>query len=256
MAVLTRLPWSGKLLALLVAPGLLLIASSCGGESDSSTNPPDGTANLFINPGLEDGSEPWLAMTAAVNPDPEVHFVRTEEVAHSGKASALLQMRDPAEEQGDAKVYYLVQEVTPAEFPEVVRGYYRVGHWNKGTTRQYLQFVVIAFASDNAPKDSQGVPFPNHQIRYPLAGINSPPFAIANARFVFLTREEPVLGEWIAFERNIKEDFESLWGAAPAGFDKLRILFEVRWDSKEPGSPSEADVYYDDLYVGPAAGGD
>jgi hypothetical protein len=37
-------------------------------------------------------------------------------------------------------------------------------------------------------------------------------------------------------------------------FDKLRILFEKRWDSKEAGSPAEADAFYDDLYVGPASG--
>jgi hypothetical protein len=75
-------------------------------------------------------------MTAAVNQTGATHFVRTEEVSHTGKASAQLNMRDPAEEQGNAKVYYLVQEVTPAEF-QVVSGYYRVNHWVKGTTRQY-----------------------------------------------------------------------------------------------------------------------
>jgi hypothetical protein len=254
MAVLMQRPRLGKLAAFFVLLGLVLIVVSCGDGGDETSAGSDADGNIFINPGLEEGSEPWASMTAAVNPDPLLHFVRTEDVAHSGTASALLRMRDGAEAGGDARVYYLVQEVTPEEFPEVVSGFYNVQYWNKGTPRQYLQFVVIAFSSDNAPRDPSGVPFPNHQIRYILAGINSPPFPIANAHFVFISRDEPVLGEWISFERNIKEDFENLWGAAPVGFDRIRVLFEVRWDGKEPGSPSEADVFYDDLYIGPAPG--
>jgi hypothetical protein len=50
----------------------------------------------------------------------------------------------------------------------------------------------------------------------------------------------------------VSEDFERLWGKAPEDFEKLRLLFEVRWDNKVAGaSAAEADVYYDDLYAGP-----
>ncbi len=242
----------GKLgkFSVVLLPLLVLGALSCG-DSESATSPTStqsADGNLLLNAGLEDGPEPWLTFTNAVNPDPQVHFVRTEAVAHSGKASAFLQMRDSPEVAGKAKVYYLVQEVQPGEFPEVVRGYYKVENWKKGTIRQYLQFVVIVFGVDNLPGG-----FPNHQIRYPLAGIDSPPFAIGNAYFDFITRTEPVSGQWIPFETNIKDDFKRLWGAVPQGFDKIRILFEVRWDAKEAGSAAEADVYYDDLYLGPAS---
>jgi hypothetical protein len=199
------------------------------------------TKNVFGNPGFEDDKLPWFALKP---PDFEI-----SDVAHSGKSSALLRMREPPEAAG-AKVFYLVQEVAPTEFPEVISGYYRVENWIKGTAKQYLQFVVIAFASENAPEG-----FPNHQIRYLLAGINSDPFAIANAQFVYLSREEPVTGEWVPFKVNVKQDFIDLWGAAPEGYERIRLLFEVRYDDRVPGNTSsEADVYYDDLYFGPAAG--
>jgi hypothetical protein len=210
--------------------------------------PPAGTANLFGNPGLEDDSQYWFALH-----DETVET--TTAVAHSGQASAHLMMRDTADVTG-AKVYYLVQEVAPAEFPELISGYYRVDNWVRGTAKQYLQFVVIAFAPTNMTKDKQGLPldepFSNYQIRFPLAGISGEPFLIANAFFKFLGTEDPRQGEWVYFESNIKQDFQDLWGTVPEGYSKLRILFEVRFDDKEVGSAAEADVYYDDLYMGPA----
>lgn len=209
----------------------------------TSASPLPETGNILVNPGLEDGSEPWISLSE------DTGFRRTEERAHSGKASALLRMREGPGEEG-ARVYYLVQEVRPQELPEVVRGYYRVENWKKGTLKQYLQFVVIAWEPDNFPTSA-----PNWQIRYPLAGIDSPPFFIGNAHFVFLGKEEPVEGEWVKFETNVKDDFERLWGQAPEGFEFLRILFEVRFDGQiAAGDSAEADVYYDDLYFGPADG--
>lgn len=242
----------------LLALGILLPACSdddSATPTDTGTTPtvapspggtpgPDGGGNLFLNPGFEEGSDPWYSL------NPVTSFVRTEERPHTGTGSAFFKMRDPATAEG-AKVYYLIQEVTPEQFPETVSGYYRVENWNKGTIRQYLQFVVIAFGPKNFPTTS-----PNYQIRYLLAGIDSPPFAIGNAYFVFLSREEPVQGEWVHFEVPVKEDFENLWGAAPEDYEKLRILFEVRWDEKAAGDGApEADVYYDDLYIGPPQGG-
>lgn len=245
-------PAGGVLAAMLrrfpvVVLGLALVALSCNGDDSQPNGPPaspqpDGAANLFLNPGLEDGADPWFFLK------PDGPFTRTDALAQSGEYSAMFEMRDPPEAM-DAKVYYLVQEIAPAEFPEFLSGYYRVEKWEKGTPKQYLQFVVIAFGVDNLPGG-----FPNHQIRYILAGIDSPPFPITNAHFIFLGKEEPALGEWVRFETNVREDFERLWGAAPEGFEKIRILFEVRWDSKTPGNAAEADVYYDDLYFGPAGG--
>jgi hypothetical protein len=207
--------------------------------------PVEGQANLFHNADFESGEEPWCT----VHPGESTKFQVSQDYAHSGESSALLQMRVPAEEEGHAKVFYLVQEVTPEEFPELISGYYRVENWIRGTPKQYLQFVVIAFDVPNLPGG-----YPNHQMRYPLAGISEEPFEIGNAYFVFIGKGEPVTGEWVYFERNIREDFQQFWGAAPEGFSKIRILFEVRYDEKEAGlTPAEADVYYDDLYMGPAS---
>ncbi|UCH86443.1 MAG: hypothetical protein JSU97_07925 [Dehalococcoidia bacterium] len=255
-------------LALLAIAGLALLslAAACEEEDEGPTTtpaatsaatstplasecvpqePPEGQANLFHNPGLESGREPWCSL----HPEQVPPFEVSQDFAQSGESSALLRMRVPAEEVGKAKVFYLVQEVTPEEFPELISGYYRVESWSKGTPKQYLQFVVIAFDVVNLEAG-----YPNYQMRYPLAGISEEPFNIANAFFVFLTKEEPRTGEWIYFERNIKEDFEQFWGVAPEGFSKLRVLFEVRYDDKQAGTtPAEADVYYDSLYMGPAS---
>jgi hypothetical protein len=200
--------------------------------------PPAGGANLFGNPGLEEGTKYWFAL--------DQQTLQTSTVAHSGQASAYLQMRDPPEATGP-KVYYLIQEIDPAEFPEFISGYYRVDNWKRGAEKQYLQFAVIAFNPTNL-----GNQYPNYQMRYPLAGISEEPFDIVNAYFNFLSREDPRQGEWVYFEANIKQDFEKYWTAAPEGYSKIRILFEVRYDDKGAGNAAEADVYYDDLYIGPA----
>lgn len=238
-----RIHWS------IVGLGLMLVAAACGGSSEplqaaapcgDGPQPPPPTDNVFANPSFEDGSGPWCFLKPPA-------FIVSEDVAHSGSTSARLPLRADESEEGN-KIAYLVQEIKVEEFPEVLSGYYRVENWNKGTEKQYLQFVVIVWGADNAPSG-----FQNHQIRYLLAGIDSPPFAIANAQFVFVSREDPPVDEWIPFERNVAEDFENLWGAVPQGFEYIRVLFEVRYDDKAVGEgPLGADVYYDDLYLGPA----
>ncbi len=201
---------------------------------------PADEVNVLINAGFEEGGDPWFALKP-----PEFEL---SDVARSGQSSAYLKMREPPESAG-AKVFYLVQEVKPTKFPEVISGYYRVDNWVRGTPKQYLQFVVIVSGAANRPPE-----FPNHQIRYLLAGIQEDPFVINNAKFVYLTKAEPKQGEWVPFKVNVKQDFLDLWGAVPENFDCIRLLFEVRYDEKIPGSGTpEADVYYDDLHFGPAA---
>jgi hypothetical protein len=241
--------------AVIITPLLALVISSCfgGGDGDdtSSSSPEPGyagacldaepgTSNTLQNGGFEEGAEPWITLA-----DASGFQVSTEQV-HSGENSALLRMRDPAE-AAEEKVYYLVQEVRPDEFPEVVCGYYRVENWKKGSLHQYLQAVAIVFAPANLPTT-----YPNYQIRYLLAGADSPPFSITNGKFVFVTREDPKVGEWVPFELNLREDFEELWGQVPEGYEFVRLLFEVRWDNKVAGeAPAEADAFYDDLFAGP-----
>lgn len=240
-----------RLRHVLLLVGALLLSAACGGAGGQPVpSPPSGGAavpeNLFLNPDFEGDEQPWFSMTTeAWGPSFEVIG---ESAAHDGNRSALLEMRAGSEAAG-AKIFGVVQEIMPDQFPEVVSGYYRVDDWTRGTEKQYMQFVVIVFEASNTP-----VTAPNHQIRYLLAGIDEPPFDITNARFVFVGTDEPVTGQWVYFERNIRDDFQELWGAVPEGFSKIRILFEVRYDDKTVGlGEVKADVFYDDLYVGPAA---
>ena len=225
--------------ALLLPLLALSVVAACGGAQSPA-------GNLFKNPGLEEGESPWFSLSTEAW---GARFQVSQAAAHGGTASALLEMRAEQATEG-AKVFGVVQEVSPRRFPELVSGFYRVENWSRGTPKQYLQFVVIAIGDTNLPGG-----YPNHQIRFLLAGIDEPPFQISNAKFVFVNKEEPVTGRWVYFERNIKKDFEELWGAAPENFEKLRLLFEVRYDDKAAGSGNvKADVYYDDLYMGPASG--
>jgi len=226
-------------LALLLAA--LALSAACG-SSPEGLNPPEGP-NLFLNPGFEQGEKPWISLTTGVWGTP---FAVSQDAAHSGQHSAFLQMRGT--EEAGARVFGVVQEVNPKEFPELISGYYRVGQWTRGTDTQYLQFVVIAFGATNMPGD-----YPNHQIRYLLAGASRQPIFIENARFIYVGWEEPTPDGWVYFERNVRQDFIDQWGAAPEGFSMIRVLFEVRYDDKEAGvTDPMADVFYDDLYLGPA----
>jgi hypothetical protein len=230
---------------LLVAALLVLAvaAGACSGDDDNDDDDGGQTSdggNVFGNGGFEDGRDPWYSLKP---PDFEI----SSDIVHSGSASAALPFTEPDSAEGNS-IYYLVQETSPDVFPEYISGSYFVDSWEKGTEKMYLQFVVIVFNSKNLQAD-----YSNHQIRYILSGIKSPPFAIANADFVFLTREEPVVGEWVDFSRNLADDFKDVWGNVPEGFDSIRVLFEVRYDDKLAGEgPIQADVYYDDLYMGPA----
>jgi hypothetical protein len=239
---------------LIVLAVALVFVVGCGGESSSqrtaATPRQPGTGadvpeNVFQNGSFELGEAPWISLSSEAWGTP---FRLTDEVAHSGRYSALLEMRAPSEATG-AKVFGVVQEVSPSQFPEIISGYYRVNSWQRGTQKQYLQFAVIVWGATNLPGG-----FPNHQMRYPLAGISEPPFLLANAKFVFVGTQEPRVGEWVYFERPIKEDFREAWGAVPEGFSSIRVLFETRYDDKQAGSQLGADVVFDDLYMGPAAG--
>jgi hypothetical protein len=62
----------------------------------------------------------------------------------------------------------------------------------------------------------------------------------------------PTTDGWVYFERNIRQDFLDQWGSVPEGFSSIRILFESRYEEKPAGAEVAADVFYDDLYLGPA----
>jgi hypothetical protein len=213
-----------------------VLAWSCGGGEKP-------TGNLFINPGFEQGSGPWASLTTEAW---EPHFDLATGEGHEAPASAFLQMRTDDTSPG-TRIWGVMQEVSPKKFPDLLEGWYRVDNWDHATAKQYLQVVVIAFGSTNAPEN-----FPNHQIRYILGGISAPPFVINNAKYVFINTADPVQGQWQEFRRDVANDFRELWGDVPRGFEKIRVLFEVRYDDKTPTEHPAADVHYDDLYLGSA----
>ena len=215
----------------------VLLARSCGGGGDKKNEGP----NLLANPGFEEGKNPWYSMETSGWGAP---FEVSDAVAHSGQYSAHLSLSRPPQ-PNQHEVLGAVQSLTPSSFPEFLSGFYRVEDWKRGTDIQYLQFVVIAILPENAG---------NIQIRYLLAGTATEPFEIGNAKFVFLSKEEPKIGEWVHFERNVADDFQQLWGQAPEKVQELRVFFEARYDSPTAIQPDVGgDVYYDDLYVGSKA---
>lgn len=216
----------------------------------SATPPATALGNALQNGGFESGSEPWTSLTT---PDWGTAFTLAQQQAHSGANSAYVRLR--SEDGGATKVYGVVQELSPGQLPETLSGYYYVDRWEQGTPKQYLQFVVIVHGAINIPPEVRGLGANNHQIRYILAGVETQPTDIANSRYVFVGKDQPKVGQWVRFERNVRQDFCELWGSLPAGFTSIRVFFETRWDDRaDTDGPSAADVYYDDIYWGPASG--
>lgn len=222
-------------LPLLLPLALLIVGCSSGKESGG-----DAGANLLVNPGFEQGADPWHTMTG----DAWSQTFDVADTAHSGVHSVHVQLTPPDQPLPN-KVFGVTQDIT--QMPEYVSGYYRVENWQKATPAQYLQFVVIVFTTD--PNTGQQT---NVQIRYLLAGASEEPFRIDNAKFIFIDKSEPVTGQWVHFGRNVKQDFQSVWGYVPQNVTSVRVFFEARYDSPTAIQPQiGGDVYYDDLYAGP-----
>jgi uncharacterized membrane protein (UPF0127 family) len=229
-------------------PDILAMAGSSEAtvpcDTPTITDASSTVGNSLANGGFEEGAAPWCSLDSSAWGTP---FFVSDARAFSGQQSALLKLK--SDDGGDARVYGVVQEVAMDEFPEMLSAEYFVDSWEQGTPNQYLQAVVIVWDADNVPAEVAGVG--NHQIRYILAGVDTQPTSISNARYVMVSEEQPRVGEWVRFERNVRQDFLDLWGSVPEGYDRLRVFFEVRWDDRMPDDgPSSADVYYDDLYFG------
>jgi hypothetical protein len=67
-------------------------------------------------------------------------------------------------------------------------------------------------------------------------------------RYVFLSRDAPVVGEWTYFAYPLREAFIAEGFALPSGFSSLDFMLEIR------SSADDAHAYFDDLYMGTQAG--
>jgi len=231
---------------------LLVACRGSGGASSAACGTTGG--NVFPNPGFEQGPNPWVSLMTDAWGAP---FSVSQRQARSGGNSALLELRSDQAPEKDLLIFGVVRDLTPEKLPETISGYYYVERWEQGTPIQYLQFAVVVDQAENRPEGLvfEGTPIPNHQIRYHLTQVGELPIGVSNAQYVKLSEEPPKLGQWVYFERNLCDDFKELWGDVPKGFKKLRVAFEARYEGRLPDHPpSAADVFFDDLYLGPAEG--
>lgn len=197
--------------------------------------------NLLRNPGFEQGRDGWTWKEQSLF---WRNFDITDTPTHSGKHSAKLTLVSDDAAMQTTKVVGVVQELPAPELPARVGGYYYVKDLTKSdpAVDLYLQVAVIVWG--DAP---QG--FPNHQLRYYLAGQSKPALNIGNAKVEIVDPSQPKTGTWIAFDLPLRADFERLWGAVPQGYERIEVFFEVRWDNMTPEGAVAAEVYFDDLFV-------
>lgn len=218
---------------------LLPALAAAGCAIDRHEAQPVASGNLLENASFEQGRAPWFVLATPNWEDFEI----TDQYAAHGRYSARLALRGEGSARS-TKIAGVIQEVSPREFPRRLSGSYRIEGWTRGTAKQYVQVVVIVFGNPGAK------PFPNHQIRYVLAGVDKPPLRMVNARYSFVGGSELQEGRWARFDLDLHADFQRLWGYVPKEFSKIRVLFEVRYDEKKAGEgAAAAHVYFDDLYL-------
>lgn len=196
--------------------------------------------NLLLNPGFEEGPGPWFAMDT----EAWVNFQISDSAGRGGTHAAYLPVR-AGERTPRAQIWGVSQYINPSTFPRKLSGWYRVDRWVRGAPNQYVQAVLMVWG--RLPDR----PFPNYTIRYPLGGVDKQPMFMSNGRYRFLRSELPPLGEWTYFETDPTADFKESWLLVPNVYAKLQVFFEARFDDRTDFfAPTEADVYFDDVYLG------
>jgi hypothetical protein len=141
-----------------------------------------------------------------------------------------------------------MQEVVPGKgFPECLEGWWKVDQWQRGTAKQYIQAVIISSVKIPGGGDKQ--------IRMVLSGMEQPSYNLTNARYFFADPARsftPRLGEWVEFRCETAKWFAEAWGSLPDPSLPVKVFVEARFDDRKEGDgPSVADVYFDDLWLGP-----
>jgi len=193
--------------------------------------------NILKDPGFEENSSEWVYLHWS--PVWESFTISTSQ-SRSGAQSAFLRLRGDETSQ-DSKIVGVVQDIYPDQMPRKLKGYYYVQNWVKGADLQYIQCAIMAF-------DVPGYADAPLQIRYILSGIDSEPFYLDNAKYIFISGDQPSQAEWVCFERGLLDDFRHSWGFIPE-FSMMRVVFEVRYDGI-PFTDCAADIYFDDVYLG------
>ncbi len=225
-------------IALLVAAAVL----SCASEGAA----PEAAPNLLENPSFEEGREPWYDMRRPHVPGWGT-FSISDAQAFDGRYALHLAL-DSADFPGRLGIAGAVQELPLARPPRMLRGRYRVEGWERGTSAQYIQIVVMVMSPLNFPEWREA----SVQLAFVLAGLREPPFEISNRRFEFLGPAEPELGRWIPFEIDLHRAFERQWTHLPRDGSAVRVFLEARFDGfdRSRGDRARADVYFDALHLG------
>lgn len=228
--------------------GCVFALSAC--QPQSSTPPRwQHSDNLFSNPSFEEGRAPWtsLADTSPYWGD----FDLSDTVSHSGKHSARLALDSLDPNPRGTKVWGVVRDIETDHLPRTVSGYFQVQGWELGTPIQYLQVAVLVMPTEKGFPEAFNDPVVPVQLAWVLGGINRPPFRILNRKFIFAGPLEIPQDRWVGFEFDLHRDFQEQWGFVPQEFEKIRILFEARYDGRQPGHGEvSGEVFYDDLYLG------
>jgi hypothetical protein len=222
---------------------LVLLALSCAGPVEGKS------PNLLENASFESGRDPWYDLQSPNKPFWGT-FSISDALAFDGDRSMRLSL-DSNEFMGAHSglgIAGAVQDVTPEVFPRRLSGRYRVEFWQRGTPKQYVQLVLMAFLPKNFP-ETGGMPL---QTAFVLTGVREPPFEISNRRFAFEGPYQPELGRWIYFDIDLHEAFRRHWGKVPEGSEGLRLFAEARFDGYRRGRDGHAlgDVYFDALHLG------
>ena len=206
----------------------------------------DASSNLLANASFETGRAPWFSLAEFDTPRWR-DFAVSSEYARSGRQAALLRLHSEGVSEDGYRIHGAIQDHLGPTLPRRLGGYYRVERWQRGTPMQYVQ-VVVTLLGVRENRWDPTVPF---QLAYLLAGLEQPPTAMFNRRFVVAGEAEPRLGEWVAFDFDLHRDFQEHWGFTPGEIYSLRVFLEVRYDYRKPtDGESHADVYYDDIYLG------
>lgn len=223
--------------------GVALLAASCGLSKTPSPLPTATVVdtNLIANNGFEAGVAPWVAATLPNQPGKTPSI--SDGVAHAGTHSVELRLTSSGEGSG---VNAASQSVATKDFPEFFAGFYRIDDWQPHALFQYVYFSVNVHGGEFS---DPGQP---HEVRF-LTGARIEPSLEPGVVYVFLSRDAPVVGKWTYFSYPVKTAFEH-FGALPAKWDSVDVSVGVRYDGQQPqDASSSADVFYDDLYLGPQA---
>jgi hypothetical protein len=213
----------------------LVTGAACGAFEES---PPPATAtptrtNILVDAGFETTNPPawrWAIPAFAAPFAPATDTVRT------GTYAARL-AADPA----NPVLASITQAIAAADVPEFFSGYYRVASW-PDDENAYLEWTIRVAAQGAEPV---------REVRFLIAGAQVEPAPqSADARYVFLSRDPPVIGEWTYFAYPIQEALRAA-GGVPSGVTGLDVTIAIHasGDSTEPLA-----AYFDDLYVGTQLG--